>query len=166
MKHLSDEELQLYLSGKSEEGTEFIEEHLQNCAECRRQLRLYKSIDSALAVRQEEGFAENFDTMVMNGIRESAKKPQPLTDFVVVGLAFAGIVGIFLLFILSGAFRELFVQGLNQVVESAKTYTASSGKYSEWLKLAPAALIIIFCYGILDRLLVQGKKFGSNYLLL
>lgn len=166
MKHLSDDELQLYLSGNSGEKTEFIEEHLERCTECRRQLAVYKSIDTSLGAREDIGFGHDFDDAVIQGIHNLEKKPNRASDLAVVGFALAGIVGIFLFFFFSATFRDLFVQGFNYMVDSAKVYTDSSGEFSGWLKLAPAAFIVVLCYGILDRLLVHGKRIKSNLMFL
>ena len=90
MKHISDEDLQLYVSGKSGEKTELIEEHLESCMECRRQLALYKSIDAALENRGDGGFGHNFDMAVINGIHRLEKKPNRISDYAVIGFALAG----------------------------------------------------------------------------
>lgn len=166
MKHLSDDELQLYLIGKSGDRAEHIARHLEDCSECRRQLAVYKALDRSLEVREDVGFGHGFDEAVMNRIHTLKNKPDWVSDFAVVGFALIGIVGIVLFLILSDTFRNLFSQGFSYIAESVKAYTISSVKFGEWLKFALAALFIVFCYGILDRILMRGKKVNSNYIFL
>ena len=65
LKHLTDEQLQLYLDDEIREENSLIEEHLHKCKYCLQQLETYRLVFAELKSEPEEVFSPGFESIIM-----------------------------------------------------------------------------------------------------
>lgn len=164
--HLSDEQLQLYLDDGSNEKSSFIEEHLRCCEQCRQQLAAYHSVIDELNTEPENVFSPGFESIIIDKIQEKANKILKIKNFFFHAAAIVFVMIISIYVFMSAPISENMVRIFVDKWIGAKYLYDSvlriSGDLDISLKVLVSAGIILFFYGLFDRILVtlKSKKFS------
>jgi len=158
IKHLTDEELQTYLSGDLACEPEKIEAHLEICDDCRNALEEYRFIFGAIETEPVRELSPDFAARVADKVWAAEVEPDRARATLWTVLSVVSAAAIVVMFLMNG--WSLWPAG------GAVSGTAMMQKYFGWVKsfaesfgsiesgstyLIVGALIAGF-YGLLDKL--------------
>jgi len=158
MKHLTDHEIQSYLHGPTSDERVHIEDHLNVCPDCRKQLLLYKKLGDVVISASSNPIPEGFGTAVAERLR-SVRRLKRITDVIVAAVAFIG-------FVLTGAIVFL-TPPLNQIASGylmdvwqygRGLFSAAEGP-SEAATVLAFGLILLILFAAIDRLVIERLGF-------
>jgi hypothetical protein len=157
VKHLNEEQLQAYGGNMSADEHASLERHLDQCPTCRRQLSAYAYVDKTIGAGPERGFSEDFEIAVMARVSELGARPKPVSDYIVLVAAIAGIAAVIALWVFSPQLRDPLSQSVQQAWQIVMTHLGSDSPSGEWLKAGLLSLIIMLGFTVLDRLTVRRR---------
>lgn len=149
MKHLSDEELQIYLDGGAAAGAARLAEHLRECPACRKACDEYRALYVALADDSRVCVPER---------AEAADRSDAVAGAWAIGVALAGAAAVF--FSVGGFGPETgrVASGLWQLSRRALELPASLGRSvisaDQAVGMAVLAGLVICAVLALDRFLL------------
>ncbi len=166
IKHLTDEQLQLYLDGGKSKENLLIEAHLNKCKDCLQQLEAYQLVFVELKTEPEEVFSLGFESVVIDKIHDKESKIIRIKNFFLYAAAiiFGAIISIYVLLSIqiSESIEHIFV---DKWVGAKYTYDyifSISSDLNISIEVFISAGIILLFYGFFDRILMfsKNKKFS------
>lgn len=102
IKHLTDEELQTYLSGDLACEPEKIEAHLEMCSDCRDALEEYRYIFGAIETEPVRGLSADFAARVADKVWAAEVEPKVARKTLWTVLSIVSAAAVLVMFTLSG----------------------------------------------------------------
>ncbi len=154
MRHLTDIEIQDFIDGNLPGRAEKFEEHLHECADCRKSAREYQIIFGQLNADNTPVLAPNFAKAVMSKIAPEPVKKPDLSFALYIGLS---LISVAITFFFVGYDKILNIFKLPQSTQSVNQYVESI--------FAPMTKYLNFDFSyILYTLLVLAIIGGVDYL--
>lgn len=166
MKHLSDEDIQNYLDGKTLQKRDHIDNHLKTCIHCQDLLNQYRDLYIDLKREPEFQLSEAFTPVVMKRLTLTSRRSLlfRIAKDLLLGIGFLWITAVAIsiaYFIDSKPWEELFKQSTNIMSTIKTTFFVSTNHVlsdligKPYLLLCAGSTLLIIA--IIDRLLFQPK---------
>jgi anti-sigma factor RsiW len=152
-KHLTDNEIQSCLHSLTAEERTRIEDHLNDCADCRKRLLLYKKLGDAVASASTDPIPEGFETAVMERLR-GVRRLRRVTDVIVTAVALTGLILIGLIVFLTPQLRHMVAGYLMDAWQFGNEFVAVTEGSSEATAILALAGVLLILFAVIDRLAI------------
>jgi len=153
MKHLTDDEIQSYLQRGRSNKWAHVENHLGTCADCRKQLLLYEKLGDMILSTASNTIPNGFENTVMKRLK-CTQRQRRMTDVIVAIVAFAGILSIGAIILLTPQLRYIVIGCLTDARHYAIQLTSETGGASQALAVPLFGILLLMLFGMIDRLAV------------
>ena len=159
MKHLTDDTIQSYLQSSRSEKWLQIEDHLSDCADCRKQLLLYEKLGEMVLSTSTHPIPKRFEKAVMERLkrtqRQNRKSDVIVTVVVLVGLSIACAI-----ILLTPQLKEIVSNSLMDVWGYGIQLTSAASGMTDAFAVPLFGSILLMLFAAIDRLAVT--RLGMN----
>lgn len=162
LRHLNDNEMQIYLDGNLSSENTWIPTHLENCNFCQEQLKQYENLYAALSNDRDFNLSENFSRSIISRLQEEAETFNLQIWYLVLS-----VVGLIIGVGTTLYFTELkpLLDGFTKISEVLKYFNLDElsvvKNYVEGLNidftLLGFALFIIIIFSAIDSFILKAK---------
>ena len=153
--HLSDEQIQAYLDGQLSINTNKIEEHLESCPGCQKNLMVYREVYTSLGTDHLPALPKNFSKGVVSAV---SGKSESLWQKLESGsiLSFF-LISIALCFYFLNPLPQILKAGSSMIHFVGELFNDALAMFNGNVPLMIIALVILFLIEVLDRRLLRSK---------
>ena len=157
MKHLTDDEIQTYFqTGRSDKWLQ-IEDHLNNCTDCQKQLLLYEKLGEMLVSTSSRPIPKRFEKAVMERLQRT-KRQKRKSDVIVTFVALVGISIAGAIVLLTPQLKEIVTNYLMDVWEYGIQCTLAADGSTDALTVPLLGIILLMLFESVDRLVATRLK--------
>ena len=159
MKHLTDDTIQSYLQSSRSENWLQIEDHLSDCADCRKQLLLYEKLGEMVLSTSSHPIPKSFEIAVMRRLKKTQRQKR-ITDVIVATVTLVGLSITSAIVLLTPQVKQIVTNYLMDAWEYGIQFTSTANGMVDALAVPLFGIILFVLFAAVDRLAVT--KLGLN----
>ncbi len=162
MKHLTEDEIQIFLDGIDLSVQKELQAHIQSCKSCQRKVQIYQRIYQQLEkVQPEVTLSESFSIQVMRKIKEKSASRFLWLEYLLFVVGGIGSLMMIVLYSPKNWFSRLILQSGKLMKDSFQKFFTETTAFIHKTNIQPEMLlaisVIILLFLIIDKLFIQSR---------